>query len=313
MNLRHFFSPPRELALALGGGGARGNAHIGVLRVLEAEGFRIRAVAGTSAGGLVAVFYAAGFTPDEIESLFSQVKQDDLYGRSPTEGPSLIGLAGAERWLRQHLGNRTFSDLRIPCAVTAVDLNQRREVILDQGDVVNALLATIAVPGIFPPREMDGMLLVDGGVLNPVPVSVARTLAPNLPVVAIILTPPLDAPISPSLPLHLPPLLTESLRRLRITQAMNIFLESVEIGSRALAQWRLAAEKPEVLIRPAVSQIGLLQKVNVPDVVRLGEEATRQALPELRRIQSPFWQRLLREPLCLVTCANTLGKVKYTS
>lgn len=296
MNLRHLFSPSREIALALGGGGARGNAHIGVLRVLEAEGFRIRAMAGTSAGGLVAIFYAAGFTPDEIEALFSQVNQDGLYGRSPTEGPSLLGLAGAEKWLREHLGNRTFADLRIPCAVTAVDLNQRREVILDEGDVVNALLATIAVPGIFPPREFDGMCLVDGGVLNPVPVSVARSLAPNLPVVAVVLTPPLNAPISLSLPLRLPPFLAEPMRRLRITQAMNIFLESVEIGGRALAQWRLAVEKPDVLIRPAVSQIGLLQKVNVPDVVRLGEEATRQALPDLRRIQGTFWQRLLKAP-----------------
>lgn len=292
MNIKQFFSPSREIALALGGGGARGNAHIGVLRVLEREGFRIRAVAGTSAGGLVAAFYAAGFTPDEIEALFSQVNQDDLYGHSPTEGPSLLGLAGAERWLRENLGNRTFADLRIPCAVTAVDLNQRREIILNTGDLVNALLATIAVPGIFPPRELDGMRLVDGGVLNPVPVSVARMLAPNVPVVAVILTPPLEAPIFPTLPLRLPSLLVEPLRRLRVTQAMNIFLESVEIGSRALAQWRLAVEKPDVLIRPAVSQIGLLQKVNVSDVVRLGEEAARQALPALKALSS--WRRFLK-------------------
>nr|BAL44371.1 patatin [uncultured bacterium]BAL56569.1 patatin [uncultured Chloroflexota bacterium] len=294
MNLRQFFAPARGIALALGGGGARGNAHIGVLRVLEAEGFRVRAVAGTSAGGLVAVFYAAGFTPDEIERLFSQANQEDLYGRSPTEGPSLLGLAGAERWLRKHLGNRTFAELRLPCAVTAVDLNQRREVILDEGDVVSALLATIAVPGIFPPRQLNGMLLVDGGVLDPVPVNVARALAPGLPVVAVALTPDLDAPIHPALPLNLPPLLSEPLRRLRITQAMSIFLDSVEIGGRALAHWRLAVEKPEVLIRPKVSQIGLLEKVNVPEVVQLGEEAARQALPELRRMQKPFWQRLLK-------------------
>lgn len=289
MNFFRRLFPSRELALVLGGGGARGNAHIGVLRVLEAEGYHIRAVAGTSAGGLVAVFYAAGFSPDAIERLFSQVNQEDLYGRSPQDGPALLGLAGAERWLRQQLGDRTFADLRLPCAVTAVDLNSRREIVIGEGSVVDALLATIAVPGIFPPRQMGDMRLVDGGVLNPVPVSVARMLAPGVPVVAVVLTPPMEAPIAPSIPgLQLPSLLAEPLRRLRFTQAMGIFLESVEIGSRALTQWRLDAEKPEVIIRPAVEQIGLLQKVNVSEVVRLGEEAAQKALPELRSLSAPL-------------------------
>ncbi len=295
MTLLRYFSSSREVALALGGGGARGHAHIGVLRVLEAEGYRIRAVAGTSAGGLVAVFYAAGFTPDEIEKLFSEVDQEALYGHTPQSPPSLLGLAGAEKWLRQQLGERTFADLHLPCAVTAVDMLQRREVTLDRGDVVNALLATIAVPGIFPPREIDGMRLVDGGVLNPVPVNVARKLAPGVPVIAVVLTPPLEAPISSALPgLRLPPLLAEPIRRLRVTQAMSIFLESVEIGSRALTQWRLEVEKPEVIIRPATEHISLLDKVNVSEVARLGEEATRQALPLIQEAMRPRLWRWLR-------------------
>jgi NTE family protein len=294
MNLLRSFLPSREVALALGGGGARGHAHIGVLRVLEAEGYRIRAIAGTSAGGLVAVFYAAGFTPQEIEKLFSEVDQEALYGHTPQSPPSLLGLAGAEKWLRQQLGERTFADLRLPCAVTAVDMVQRREVMLDQGDVVNALLATIAVPGIFPPREIEGMRLVDGGVLNPVPVNVARKLAPGVPVIAVVLTPPLEAPISSALPgLRLPPLLAEPLRRLRVTQAMSLFLESVEVGSRALTQWRLEAEKPEVILRPATGHISLLEKVNVSEVARLGEEAARQALPLIEKaVRAHPWKWL---------------------
>ncbi len=296
MNLLRAFSPSREVALALGGGGARGHAHIGVLRLLEAEGYRIRAVAGTSAGGLVAVFYAAGFTPQAIEKLFSEVDQETLYGHTPQSPPSLLGLAGAEKWLRQHLGERTFADLRLPCAVTAVDMIQRREVMLNQGDVVNALLATIAVPGIFPPREIEGMRLVDGGVLNPVPVNVARKLAPGVPVIAVVLTPPLEAPISSALPgLRLPPLLTEPLRRLRVAQAMSLFLESVEIGSRALTQWRLEAEKPEVILRPATGHISLLEKVNVSEVARLGEEAARQALPLIEKAVRPHPWKWLRK------------------
>ena len=142
-----------DIALALGGGGARGNAHIGVLRVLEREGFRVRAVAGTSAGGLAAVFYAAGYSPDEIEDLFAEVEQPRLYGRTSADGPALLGLSGAREWLREHLGDKTFADLEIPCAVTAVDIDHPHEVILADGPVVEALLATIAVPGIFPPYQ----------------------------------------------------------------------------------------------------------------------------------------------------------------
>jgi hypothetical protein len=139
-----------ELTLALGGGGAKGNSHIGVLRRLEKEGFKIRAVAGTSFGGIVAVMYAAGYAPNEIEDIFAKVDQTRLYGRLPEEKPSLLGLAGVRKWLDEVLPGRTFADLKIPCAVTAVDLNCGCEVILDDGPVKDALLATIAVPGIFP-------------------------------------------------------------------------------------------------------------------------------------------------------------------
>src|SRR5512143_3205463 len=122
-----------DISVALGGGGARGNSHVGVLRRLEREGYRIRAVAGTSFGGIVAALYAAGFTPDEIEEIFCRVDQAALYGRAPGDGPSLLGLAGVTHWLNETLGERTFADLKIPCALTAVDLNSGQEVVLSEG------------------------------------------------------------------------------------------------------------------------------------------------------------------------------------
>ncbi len=176
-----------DISLALGGGGSRGYAHIGVLRCLEREGFRVKAVSGTSAGGLIAIAYASGYTPDKMEEVFTKVDQTKLFVRSPDEGPGLLGFSGAIRFLEDFLGNRTFSDLKIPCAVVAVDLMARREVVLNHGRVVDAILATGAVPGIFPPRKLGETQLVDGAVLNPVPVSVARLLAPSLPVVAVVL------------------------------------------------------------------------------------------------------------------------------
>lgn len=289
-----------DITLALGGGGAKGNAHIGVLRRLEREGFRIRAVAGTSFGGLVAVFYAAGYTPVEIEDLFAAVDQSRLYGRSADERPSLLGLAGVRRWLEQHLGERSFDDLKIPCALTAVDLHCGCEVTLDEGRVRDALLATIAVPGIFPAFPWHEWELVDGGVLNPVPVSVARELAPSLPVVAVTLQAPMGEPAhSMSVPLPIPsglpkPIL-DHLSHIRLAQAFDIFMRSVDVGNRAIAEYRLAVDKPDVIIRPAVSDIELLGKVDVREVAQRGEQAVEAVLPDLRRAVS--WPNRLRRAI----------------
>lgn len=144
-----------DITVALGSGGARGNAHIGVLRRLEREGFRIRAIAGTSFGGVVAAMYAAGHTPDEIEDIFSMVDQSTLFGRSVSERPSLLGLTGVRTWLDAVLPNSRFEELRLPCALSAVDLNCGCEVVLDHGLVKEAILATIAIPGIFPVCPWD--------------------------------------------------------------------------------------------------------------------------------------------------------------
>ncbi len=242
-----------DISLALGGGGSRGYAHIGVLRCLEREGFRIKAIAGTSAGGIVAVAYAAGFTPDEIESAFSKVDQSKLFARSPEEGPGILGLSGAARFFEDLLGGITFADLHIPCAVVAVDLKAGREVVLNQGRVVDAILATIAVPGVFPPKQYGESQLVDGAVLNPVPVTIARSLAPSLPVVAVvldILTEATSGFNSLPLPVQVPAALVERLTRTRVAQAFNIFLQSVDVGSRKMAELRLLIDNPEVIIRP---------------------------------------------------------------
>jgi NTE family protein len=284
-----------DISLALGGGGSRGHAHIGVLRCLEQAGFHVRAVAGTSAGGIVATAYAAGYTPDELEAAFSKADQSKLFARSPQEGPGILGLSGAVKLFEEFFGDRTFADLNIPCAVVAVDLKAGREVILNQGRVVDAVLATIAMPGVFPPKQFGDIQLVDGAVLDPVPVSVARSLAPKLPVVAVIL----DVLAEPSsgltgipLPVPVPAPIVERLTRTRVAQAFSIFLQSVDVGSRKLAEMRLREDDPDVIIRPDVSGIGLLDKVDVHRIVRLGERAAEAALPELKRAVA--WPNRLR-------------------
>ncbi|MBP6178552.1 MAG: patatin-like phospholipase family protein [Anaerolineales bacterium] len=278
-----------EITLALGGGGAKGNSHIGVLRRLEKEGFKIRSVAGTSFGGLVAILYAYGRTPNEIEEIFSSVDQATLYGRDSKDGPSLLGLSGVRKLLDSLLGEKTFTDLKIPCAVTAVDTKTGSEVVISEGLLRDAVLATIALPGIFPPQTLNNWELMDGGVLNPVPVTVARMLSPELPIVAVVLNDPLDIPVRTyaiPVPAILPRQITERIHQLHYAQAFDIFMRAVDLSSRAVAHYRLEADAPDVIVRPKVHNIDLLDKVVVKDVAMLGELALEDVLPQLKKAVS---------------------------
>ena len=285
-----------DVSLALGSGGAKGNAHIGVLRQLEKHGFRIRAIAGTSYGGVVGAVYAAGYSVDELEEIFARADQHHLYGRRPQDNASLYGLAGIEQWLIDTIGDRTFADLKIPFGVVAVDLNSTREVILCEGYVRDAILATIAMPTIFSPFRTDGMELVDGGIFDPVPVTLARCLAPHLPVVAVVLASPVGEPTRlPPFKLPLPEPIVQQLTRLRTAQALSVGMRSLDVSNLLLTDLRLKIEKPDVIIRPHVADIGLLDVVDIHEVALRGEAAFEAILPELKRATN--WPKRLRRRL----------------
>lgn len=275
----------KEVSVALGGGGVKGLAHIGVLKVLDREGFEVLAVAGTSAGGLWGSFYAAGYSPDEIERRMRQISMETLYRRKPEDSQSMMGLAGLEEVLEGEFGNLNIEDLRLPFAVTAVDIDTAQLIILNRGRLVDALLATIAVPGVFPPKILGNRVLIDGGVLDPVPVNLARSLAPELPVVAVVLSPPIDEWVQPTPPrlLNSLPFLSSYLSRIRLAKALNVFLRSVDIGGAMLTELRLQLDRPEVIIRPPVPHIGLLDNVDVSEVALLGELGAEKELENLNR------------------------------
>lgn len=273
------------VSLALGGGGTRGLAHLGVLRYLESQGVKFKAVAGTSAGGIVAALLAAGYSADEMLARFRQIDHSKLYARRPGDGPSLLGVAGINQVLHEMLGERYFEDLRLPLALTAVDFYTGEEILLTQGRVVDAVLATIALPGIFPPQPWGKYYLVDGGLLDPVPVAAARKLAPKLPVVAVVLSRPHPKPVSPHEAVRFiaPIPFLKQIARLRVGMAFNIFMRSLEIASIRITEMRLHIDQPEVTIRPRVEDISLLERVtNLDEVVGRGEKAAQEAFPALQ-------------------------------
>ena len=287
----------QEISLALGGGGIKGIAHIGVLQELERNGFSIKAVAGTSAGGLVGSVFSAGVPLDRIIEIVNRMDQKSLFARDSKDGPSILGLKGLTNLLIEVLGNKTFEDLILPFACTAVDIKSSQEYILHEGRLIDAVLSTIAIPGVFPPRKINNAELVDGGVLDPVPVTVARWLHPSLPVVAICLSaaPQSVETFSPSyrLPIRgpIPAPIIEYFARLRLSQALQTFLDGYETSSLLLADLRLQVDKPEVIIRPEVSQYGTLDIVNPQELIEIGRKSVQDALPQIQ--ESLNWSKSL--------------------
>ena len=171
------------IAVALGGGAALGWAHIGVLRALDEKGIPVRAAAGTSIGALAAVAYAANKL-DALEriarstSWLRMLSYLDIHLRPG----AMLGGRSIMRDLDVHFGRVQFRDLWIPSAAVAADLVTGKPVIIDHGPVNPAIMASIAIPGLFRPVQYDGHFLVDGGVVMPVPVRAARQIAPTLPV-----------------------------------------------------------------------------------------------------------------------------------
>lgn len=275
-----------DISLALGGGGIRGVAHIGVIRSLEKHGFKIKAIAGTSAGGLVGAVYAAGYSTEEIENTVNNLGTNWVFSRNESDRPALLGIGAIAKQLSGILGDRTFADLKIPYAATAVSLRTGKEFILKEGKVLDAALATMAIPGVFPSQEIGGSVLVDGGVLDPVPIRLARWMRPDLPVVAVVLHKRVEGNEEPEtsfpIPIPGPSSITERLTKFRMVQALQIFTQSIEVTSSRLTDLGVKLYKPEVLIEPLVGQIGVLQTVDTKVLIQAGMDATEEVLSKLQ-------------------------------
>ncbi len=277
-----------DVAVALGGGGIKGLAHIGALRGLEKLGLKVKAIAGTSAGGIFGAVAAKGIPLDEIEQRVIHLDQNEFFKLSFSNTPALLDFSGFASVLVEMLGRSSFEELPVPFACTAVDIKSYQEVIISRGKLLDAVLATIAIPGVFPPKEMGDCVLVDGGVLDPVPVSVVRWLAPTLPVVAVVLSPsPEGWAHVPSPGLEsvsmLPRPVVEKFSKLKITQMLNIYTTSMDISARMLTELRLQIDKPEVILRPKVDKFNILDKVDASELIQLGEEAVNEAKDEILR------------------------------
>ncbi len=272
-----------KIGLALGGGGARGLAHIGVLKVLEREGIPIDAIAGTSMGGIVGSLYAAGKTVEEIEATVKKHgNTSQMYKLIDVRllGAGLLKGNRIKKLLAEMLGaEATFADLRLPFAVVATDYNTGREVVLKEGSLVEAVRATMSVPGVFEPVELGNWQLLDGGVLDNVPVGVVRDLGAEK-VIAVDVLPNfrLNEPGQTPIVLPLQPRRTpKSYRQLWHVELIMI---------AAITEFRLRAAAPEAIIRPDLPvDMDLLTSFDrYKEAIDIGERAAEAALPEIRAL-----------------------------
>ncbi len=170
----------KTIGLALGGGGARGLAHIGVIKVLTTAGFKIDYIAGTSMGALVGGLYAATGDLDFLEKTFDAVREKDVLSirkiAKHQDGLLFKSKHPVEQILEKFVAGTKIEDCRIPFRAVATDASTGLEVVIDRGDIVKAIRASAAIPTVLPPVTLNGQILVDGGWSDPVPADIVRAM-----------------------------------------------------------------------------------------------------------------------------------------
>ena len=293
-----------RIGLALGGGGARGWAHIGVLQALEKAGFKPDILCGTSVGALVGALHLAGKL-DVIEDWSRSLNKLRIVGYLDfhASGGGMIGGKRLAATMREHLGETTIESLPIPFTCVATDLVTGHEVWLDKGDLVDALRATISLPGAFAPVELDGRWLVDGALVNPLPVSLCRAMGAQI-VIAVNLHADIIGrtrvaaeriPHAAGFDLlqEFPEMehgnghgLGAWLRGLfgRAAGSPSLFgvmVQSLNIMQDRITRSRLAGEPPDVSIAPKIGHIGLLEFDRAAEAIAEGAAATGRALLDI--------------------------------
>jgi NTE family protein len=290
-------NPPKTgISLALGGGVARGWAHIGVLRALDEAGIEISMIAGTSIGALVGGCYLAGKL-DELEEFARNLTKRRLFGLLDFSfgGSGLFGGMKLDARLREHLDGVRFEDLPKPFVCVAAEIRTGHEIWLSSGSLITAMRASYALPGVFEPVPTNGRILVDGALVNPVPVSVCRAYEQPL-VVAVNLHYDLYGRAA---------VIKHSAGELVVQQdatpaqadmdaqikhaklgVVGVMVEAFNIIQDRIARARLAGDPPDLSLQPRLGHIGLIEFHRADEAIRIGYETTKAQIADLERLRT---------------------------
>ncbi len=264
-----------KIGLALGSGGAKGLAHIGVLKALEKAGINIDFIAGSSIGALIGAYYAAHPTFSELEEfVLSMNRRKGFALFDPSLRGGLIKGNKFEKLIADLLGKKKFEALRIPFSAVATDFNTAEEVVLDSGDLAKVVRASISVPAVFRPVEYESKILADGGLSNPVPVSVVRKMGADI-VIAVNVEPSyFYKPVE-----SLPPLTGIP------AYSVNILRHNLTFQSLKNADFVIS---PDTLVKSLVGWNYFFDAKKAGEIIKAGEKATEDAIPEIRKVMERF-------------------------
>jgi NTE family protein len=254
--------PRPKIALVLGGGAARGFAHVGVIRALEQEKIPIDMIVGTSVGSLIGAIYANDVNSFELEWTAFTLGKDDLFDYGIFSAITGMGLAKGdklEEFVRTKVSTANIEDLKLPFAAVATDLNRGTRVVLDKGSVARAVRASSAIPGVFNPVDFQGRLLVDGGLMDNIPIDVARERGADI-VIAVDIS--------------------ENVTNFNITNIVDVVLQSVNIMFDENCKNK--KKDADVLIAPAVGDVGMMDFTQKKRCMQAGIEATQKVMPEIK-------------------------------
>jgi NTE family protein len=253
---------PPKIALVLGGGAARGFAHVGVIRVLEQEKIPINMIVGTSVGSLIGALYASDPNSFNLEWLSFSIEKDDIFDYSviyskmgPVQGERL------EKFIQTKVKAKTMEQMKIPFYAVATDLNAGNTWVFEKGSVAKAVRASCSIPGIFQPLEMNGRMYVDGGVTDVLPVDVARAKGADI-IIAVSIQKNIKNPQANSL--------------------IDVILQSIDIMGRELCTYK--SRGYDVLIEPNVGDVGMTDFSQKKRLMDAGIQATKQAMPKIRKL-----------------------------
>lgn len=249
-----------KVGLALGGGAARGFAHVGVIQVLEEAGLRTDLVVGTSAGSLVAALYASGRNGAQLQQVAEAMEEAaftdwtlPIFSRGMLRGEALARYVGAQ------VGNKLIEQMPLPLGIVATDLNSGQGVLFQRGDTATAVRASSAVPAVFLPVRISGREYVDGGLVSPVPVRFARQMGAELVIAVDISAAPEGNPAGDTL---------------------QILLQTFAIMGKSINSYEL--READVVVRPALAGVGSADFASRRRAIEAGRTAMQQALPQLR-------------------------------